>query len=363
MLNGTVCVAIVTYNSGRYIRRCLESVLRQKGAPLDVVVVDNASTDGTAEILKEFGNRIRILRELRNVGFAEAQNRAIRSSGSEWVLSLNPDVLLRPGFIRRLVEAGQSDPGAGTVCGKLFSIGPGFQALPEPRIDSTGIYFTPTMRHFDRGWHQPDSPSFERMEYVFGASAAAALYRRRMIEDVSLDGEFFDPDFFVYREDADVAWRALLMGWRCIYTPAATAYHVRTVTPGNRRSVPAAINMHSVKNRFLMRIKNATGGLYRRHWLPMTLRDLVVVGGCLFWEPASLAAFWHVARLFPRAIYRRRLIMARRRASDAELVKWFAFRPAAIPLREALETGSAAPGQAAGSPRRAASVPAADYVA
>ncbi len=122
----------------------------------------------------------------------------------------------------------QADPGAGTVCGKLFSIGPGFQPLAEPRIDSTGIYFTPAMRHFDRGWHEPDRQRFDRMEYVFGASAAAALYRRQMIEDVSVDGEFFDPDFFVYREDADVAWRAQLLGWRCIYTPEATAYHVRT---------------------------------------------------------------------------------------------------------------------------------------
>ena len=96
-----------------------------------------------------------------------------------------------------------------------------------------------------------------------------------MIEDVSVDGDFFDPDFFVYREDADVAWRAQLLGWRCIYTPAARAYHVRSVTPENRRSVPRGINMHCVKNRFLMRIKNVTAGVYRRHWLAMTLRGYV----------------------------------------------------------------------------------------
>ncbi len=79
-----------------------------------------------------------------------------------------------------------------------------------------------------------------------------------MIEDISIQGEFFDPDFFVYREDADVAWRAQLMGWRCIYTPLARGYHVRNVLPGNRRALPPEINMHSVKNRFLMRIKNMT---------------------------------------------------------------------------------------------------------
>ena len=329
MKNGKTCVAIVTYNSGRYIRRCLEAVLRQKGAPLEIVVFDNASTDNTREILEDFDGRVRVLTSDVNLGFAEAQNRAIRSSSSEWVLTLNPDVLLLPGFLRRLLDASLSDPRTGTVCGKLLSIGPGFEALAERRIDSTGMYFTPAMRHFDRGWRQPDSYSFDRTEYVFGASAAAALYRREMIEDVSVDGEFFDPDFFVYREDADVAWRAQLMGWRCIYTPDATAYHVRTVTPENRRSASAAINMHSVKNRFLMRIKNATPGIYRRFWFPMTLRDVVVLGGALLWEPTSIPALWHVARCLPRALHRRQAIMARRRVADDALAEWFHFEPAA----------------------------------
>ena len=251
-----------------------------------------------------------------------AQNQAVAAGRGDWVLTLNPDVLLMPGFIRALVGAGESDPEVGSVCGKLLSIGPGFQPLAEPRIDSTGIYFTPELRHFDRGWHETDDGRYQRRDFVFGASAAAALYRREMIEDVAPDGEFFDPDFFAYREDADVAWRAQLLGWRCLYTPDAVAYHVRTVTPANRREVPAAVNMHSVKNRFLMRIKNCTPALYRRYWLPMTMRDLVVVGGCLLWEPSSLPAFWHLARGLGRALARRRTIMARRRADDAELVRW-----------------------------------------
>jgi GT2 family glycosyltransferase len=331
---GKVSVTIVTCNSARYIQRCLEAVLEQEGVALEVVVVDNASTDGTARILKSFRGRIRVLWNSRNLGFAEGQNKAIRASTAPWVLTLNPDVLLLPGFIRGLQEMAESDPSAGSICGKLLSIGPGFQKLPEERIDSTGIFFTPAMRHFDRGWHEPDQACFDSLEYVFGASAAAALFRRRMIEDVSIAGNFFDPDFFVYREDADVAWRAMLLGWRCIYTPSAVAYHVRTVTPANRRSLPAVINMHSVKNRFLMRIKNATGGIYRRYWLPMTMRDLAVLGASLFWEPGSLPAWWHIARCLPRALRQRREIMQRRRMSDEALAQWFSFAPAAEPVRE-----------------------------
>ena len=117
------------------------------------------------------------------------------------------------------------------------------------------------------------------------------LYRREMIDDVAIDGEFFDPDFFVYREDADVAWRAQLLGWRCMYTPQARGYHVRNVLPGNRRALPAVINMHSVKNRFLMRIKNMTPDLYRRNWVSITSRDLVVLGCCLVREHQLAAGF------------------------------------------------------------------------
>jgi GT2 family glycosyltransferase len=339
----TVCVAIVTYNSARYIRRCLETVLRQRGVPLEIVVVDNASTDGTCAALGEFAGQVRVIRCDRNLGFAAAQNRAIRSSQTEWVLTLNPDVLLRPGFIAALVNAGQADPEAGAVCGKLLSIGPGFQPLKDPRIDSTGICFTPALRHFDRGWGEPDRGAYANPEYVFGASAAAALYRREMIDDVAIGGDFFDPDFFVYREDADVAWRAQLLGWRTLYTPAAEAFHVRSVTPANRRSLPALINMHSVKNRFLMRVKNVTPGVYRRCWIAATLRDALVVGASFVWEPTSAVAFWHVARCLPRALARRRIIMSRRRSSDEELAAWFSRRPAAQPVELAEPDALAAP--------------------
>lgn len=346
----SVCVTIVTYNSGGYLERCLRSVFEQGYSPLEVVVVDNNSSDETRSILSRFQGRIRVHYNEANVGFAAAQNQAIGMSISDWVLVLNPDVVLQPGFIEQLVEAGRVDETAGTICGRLLAVGRDLQPFEPPLIDTAGIYFTPEMRHFDRGWHEPDDGRYRRMEYVFGASAAAALYRRDMIEDISVGGEFFDPDFFAYREDADVAWRAQLLGWRCVYVPQASGYHVRSVGPGRRHTVPAVINMHSVKNRFLMRIKNTGGDLYRRYWVPVTARDLLVVGGCLLWETTSLPAFWRVAKCVPRMVAHRRWIMDRRKVDDDALAWWFHDEARAKPFQEHAGRRAVAPSPNSGAP-------------
>jgi GT2 family glycosyltransferase len=343
-----VSVTVVTYNSGRFIKRCLESVLEQKYRDLEVVVVDNASTDGTVDILEQFADCCRIYYNDENIGFAAAQNQAIALARGDWVLTLNPDVLLLPNFIQAMVEAGQVDPKAGSVCGKLLTIRPSFDLPEKELVDSTGIYFTPMLRHLDRGSQEVDNGHYLNFEYVFGATAAAALYRRQMIEDISIDNEFFDPDFFVYREDADVAWRAQLMGWRCVYTPLARGYHVRAVLPGNRRALPPVINMHSVKNRFLMRIKNMTPDLYRRNWWSITSRDLVVLGACLLHEHSSLKAFTYLLGNCKRIWSKRREIMRRRRAKDDYIASWFSYepvsRPAPRPTARALAKTRAARG-------------------
>jgi GT2 family glycosyltransferase len=205
-----------------------------------------------------------------------------------------------------------------------------FEIPAKPVVDSTGIYFNPMLRHLDRGSQEVDNGHYLQYEFVFGATAAAALYRREMIDDISLDGEFFDSDFFVYREDADVAWRAQLMGWKCIYVPYARGYHVRKVLPGNRGALPPEINMHSVKNRFLMRIKNISPDLYRRNMFSITLRDITVVMCCLMWEHSSLRAFWFLARNWRRVMAKRAEIQSRRRVDHTYIASWFKYAPVSV---------------------------------
>src|SRR5580704_11682560 len=326
-----VSVTIVTYNSGRFIKKCLESVLDQDYPFKEIIVIDNNSSDGTIDILEPFEDRCRIVYNEENIGFAAAQNQAIAMSAAEWVLTLNPDVLLLQGFIEALVNAGNLDSRVGTVCGKLLTMSSTFDFPEKPLVDSTGIYFTPNLRHLDRGSLEVDNGHFRNYEYVFGATAAAALYRRDMIEDISIRGEFFDVDFFVYREDADVAWRAQLLGWKCLYAPYARGYHVRNALPGNRRALPPEINMHSVKNRFLLRMKNISWDLYWRNFLSITLRDIVVISCCLLWEHTSLNAFSFLFKNWRNVMAKRREIMLRRRVDDAYMASWFSFQPVSKP--------------------------------
>ncbi|MGE5488262.1 MAG: glycosyltransferase family 2 protein [bacterium] len=335
-----VSITIVTYNSAKFIARCLESVLSQSYPNTEIIIVDNASTDCTRQVLEPFEGTCTVVYNNENIGFAAAQNQAIQLARGEWILTLNPDMLLTPTFVEALLQAGRLDPEVGTVCGKLLTMSADYSLPPHPVVDSTGIYFNPMLRHLDRGSQEADNGHFLNYEYVFGATAAAALYRRSMVEDISISGEFFDPDFFVYREDADVAWRAQLMGWRCLYTPHARAYHVRTVLPGNRRALPAVINMHSVKNRFLMRIKNMTPGVFRRNWFSIMVRDIAVVGCCIVREHTSLKAFWFLAKNWRRFLQKRREIMSRRRVSDEYIATWFRYRPVSQPLPNT--TGTAA---------------------
>jgi hypothetical protein len=114
-----------------------------------------------------------------------------------------------------------------------------------------------------------------------------------------------------------------------MYAPYARGYHVRKVLPGNRRALPPEINMHSVKNRFLMRIKNISGDLYLRNAFSITTRDATVVLCCLLWEHSSLKAFWFLARNFRRVLAKRQLIQACRRVDDEYMASWFQYAPVA----------------------------------
>jgi len=309
-----VAVNIVTFNSAGDIVKCLEGLDRQTFRDFRVHVLDNASSDATIKELK--GLPIDLITSKVNLGFAKGHNDLMRAYSAEFVLVLNPDAILEPEFLERLLAALEARPDAASATGKLLR-------MDGKTLDSTGIVMLRSQRHLDRGADAPDTGQFDKPEDVFGPSGAAALYRMKALQDVAISGQFFDEDFFAYREDADLAWRCRLLGWTSIYVPSAVALHRRRVTPERRSQLSALINYHSVKNRFLLRINNMTRSLYIRDFVYISLRDAAVVGYVLAWEWTSIGALVYVIRHLPRLWKKRRAVQSRKRISGPELDRWF----------------------------------------
>lgn len=312
-----VSIGIVTWNAAADLEPCLAAVRAQDHQPIEILIGDNGSTDGTRAILDrltEPGERVWFG---RNLGFSAAHNALIARSRGAYYLCLNPDVTLDSAFVTHIVRHLEATPRAGSASGCLLR-------RDEPgTLDSTGIVMLPTMRHLDRGGGEQDTGQFTRVEEVFGASGAAAVYRRAMLDDTQVLGEYFDEEFFAYREDADLAWRAQMLGWRCLYVPDARAWHGRRVTPERRGALPADINRYSVRNRFLLRIKNQPFGHALRFLLPTLARDAQVVGYVLLREWSSIPGLLDVLRLLPGMLRKRRIIMRRRTMQAGELAAWF----------------------------------------
>lgn len=334
-MTARVLISIVTFDSQRHLARCLESVQAQSWTDREVHLWDNASKDNSVPIAREHGDAVsKIHCSPQNVGFCAAHNRIIAGISSDYVLVLNPDVMLEPDFLAILVDALDKDPAAGSATGKLWrwQADDDHASLARKVLDTTGMYFTPNQRHLDRGSEEPDRGQYDAREYVFGASGAAAFYRRAMLEDVQADGEYFDEAFFAYREDADLAWRAQWLGWRCLYVPEARGYHVRKVLPKRRASLPAAINMHSFKNRFLLRIKNMDASACTRFLLPILTRDLAAFGYVVAREPSSWKALPLLWKALPRAWAQRKDLRRRRRIPPRAMRTWFSNRPVSKPI-------------------------------
>ena len=300
---GLVSIVVVSWNSARYLPRCLDGIRAQTHRDLEVIAVDNASSDDSASSFE------RVIRNDTNRGFSAAVNQALAVAQGEFVLLLNPDCFLAPEYIERLLPV-FDDPSVGAATGLLMR-------AEGDAVDTAGIRMTRTGRHLDI----TVAPR-ERVE-VFGVSGAAAMYRMSFLRDVAIDGEIFDEDFFAYREDADLAWRGRLFGWRAVCEPRALAQHVRRVTPEARRELPADINMHSVKNRFLLRAKNEGWYLALRNAPFEFARDVLVILAALTIERTSLPAFGWLWRNRARIRAKRREIQRRRNVSDRELARWF----------------------------------------
>jgi hypothetical protein len=262
-----------------------------------------------------------VLRLGKNQGFARAFNQGVSSSDSPYVLSINPDVTTHPGFVEEMVRAISQDVRIGMAAPKLVR-------TDDPRIlDSTGLFIDRSRSPYDRGQGAIDRGQYDTHVEVFGACGAAALYRRSMLDDLALNNEYFDEGFFAYYEDADLAWRAQMRGWRCIYVPRAVATHTRgwgdTLRRRGRVAKSAAGPRMALRNRYLMTIHNDALSRFLSDAPRILAAELPRLTFAAVTRPGVLLGLWDLLRSWPTAMRKRRQIRSRQVVGDASLRSWF----------------------------------------
>jgi GT2 family glycosyltransferase len=237
-----VSVVVVTWNGLPLLRRTLPAVLAQElpgGATLELLVVDNASRDGTVAYLDELraaDPRVRALVNRRNEGFAGPNNQGFHAARGAFVATLNNDAVPQPGWLEALLAVARGDPRIGSVASRMV-----FQHAPH-LIQSAGITIDRAAIAWDRLAGRPLAEGEAAPAEVFGASAGAALYRTEMLRQ--LGG--FDPRYFMYLEDVDLAWRARIAGWRAFSAPQAVVRHAHSATAGEGSALK---NWHLGRNK------------------------------------------------------------------------------------------------------------------
>ena len=220
MSQARVTVVIPTWNGRELLEGTLRALAGQRFADFGTIVVDNGSTDGTVEYLRERHPGVDVVALDGNRGFAGAVNAGIARAQGDYVALLNNDAEPEPGWLAELVAALDADPSAGSAASKL-------RMLHEPGVlDGAGDVVTWYGATWRRGHGEPDRGQYDEPGVVASACAGAALYRRRALEEVGA----FDERFFAYLEDTDWGLRAQLAGWPCLWVPGAVAYHLGGAT-------------------------------------------------------------------------------------------------------------------------------------
>ena len=216
-----ISVIIVNWNRRELLRASLASLRLQKGAGFEVIVVDNGSTDGSADLAeREFG--CRVIRNPDNRGFCAANNQGIAAARGDFVALLNNDAEAEPGWLAALRAVFDERPEIGMAASKVL-------VYEDPqRIDKAGHLIYPDGQNRGRGTGAIDRGQFDSLEECLWPDGCAAMYRKRMLDQIG----GFDEDFFAYADDAELGLRARIAGWRCLYVPDAVVRHHRGATLG-----------------------------------------------------------------------------------------------------------------------------------
>ena len=252
-------VVIPNWNGMRFLETCLGSLRQQTYSALQIIVADNASTDGSQSFIRDHFSDVTLVTLAMNAGFTGACNAGIMASTGDFVALLNNDTEVDPNWASAVVSAFSRAPEVGIVASKML--------LFDRRnyFHTAGDFFRVDGKPGNRGVWQEDRGQYDEEAYVFSACGGSAVYRRKMLDQIGL----LDDDFFFSLEDIDLAWRAQLTGWRCLYTPDAIVYHHLSATGGGKTA-----SYYDGRNLIFVLVKNFPSSLWRKYGLLIFKRQL-----------------------------------------------------------------------------------------
>ena len=306
-------IIIVNYNAKERLLRCLESVQSFSGLDYEVIVVDNNSSDGIADVIETELPNVRLIRSKTNLGFGAGNNLATSEANGQHFVFLNPDTLVEQGWLEALLAPFETDPRIGLVTSKIL-----LEQEPE-RINTCGnsVHFTGLT--LCRGLGQPRE-AFDKRQDVDAVSGAAFAIRSELFE--MLQG--FDEDTFLYMEDTDLSWRARLAGWRSVFAPDSVVLHHYSL-----RITPQKI-FYQERNRYLMLLKTLRWPTLLLLLPAQLVAELISWGFVVYNDRANfknkLRAYWWIIANWPAILRKRKATQALRSVPDRKLLQHTTFR-------------------------------------
>ena len=336
----SLSVLIPTYRDMHLLARSLPTFLGRPAPEIEIIVLNNDPAQDVPSWLEStFGSeahaRIKVIEMGFDAGFARAMNRGIAASRGEFVLLCNADLFPSSTYIDEMLAFFEAHPLVGMATGKILRYDLDADR-PLDLIDTTGLAIRRSRRFVTRGEGQRDTGQFDSLEEVIGVDGAALFTRRVTLDSIAIDGEYFDESFFMYKEDWDLSWRVRLAGWSCWYVPSAVAFHCRTsrglgdtgylsairLYHENEKAKPPSVRFHSLKNQWLMLVKNEDRGNFLRDLPFIIARESLVLGYNLLFAPKTLRAVAEFAKLLPATLAKRRFIKATQVTPPRELRQW-----------------------------------------
>jgi len=307
----TVSVVIVTHDSGRFLPGCLESLFRSEYPLRELIIVDNASSDGSIEEMQKRFPNVRVILNRNNLGYARAANIGITASSGNLVALLNPDTIVDKNWLRELVEATARHPRSAFFQPKIMLLSrPGYVNSAGNMIHLAGFGICRGLGEYDRG-------QYDSEENVSFASGACVLVRREALDEIGI----CDDLFFMYMDDLDLGWRGKIFGWASTYISSSVIYHEW----GDAPKVPRNKLFYLETGRLIVLMKNLTFRSILVLSPVLVICEVAVLVNAILnrWFPEKIRSYAYFLKLVSRIMKRKRKLTDRRRLPDRVILRSF----------------------------------------